>query len=503
MSVEPFGASNFEAAATQTFGESVDQTGEVAANLGWSQAAGNTWTLGVSSGSTVQGVIGYEPMSTTTYPVTFTESGLPSGTAWSVALSGAGGSGVAPGSIAFNEANGTYSFTVGSVAGYTASPSSGSVAVNGGAVNEAIAFTPSSVTTYAVAFTESGLPTGTSWSVTLNGVLQSSSTRTITFQEPNGTYAYAISPISGYSTTYNGQVKVDGTGSTVAVAFTATTYGLTFSEAGLPTGTNWSVTLNGDTEFSTTPTIAFTQPNGTYSFTVASVSGYHVSPSSGNVTVSGAAVTESITFSPRVATTYAVTFTESGLPSGTAWSVALSGAGGSGVAPGSIQFNEANGTYSFTVGSVAGYTASPSSGSVTVNGASVNESITFTPSVAATYAVTFTESGLPTGTSWSVTLSGVLQSSSTSTITFQEPNGTYAFSAGSVSGYNVAPSTGNLRVSGAPVTQALTFSATSSSTSSAGFLGLPGNTGYYVLIGVVIVVIAGAAVALARRARGK
>ncbi len=498
VSVEPFGASSFEAAATQTFGESVDQTGETAANLGWSQTTGNTWTLGISSGSTVQGVIGYEPTSTTTYPVTFTESGLPSGTAWSVALSGAGGSGVAPGSIAFNEANGTYSFMVGSVAGYTANPSSGSVTVNGAAVSQAITFTP---VAYTVTFTESGLPTGTSWSVTLNGVLQSSSTPTIAFQEPNGTYAYAISPIAGYSTTFNGQVKVDGTGSTVAVAFTATTYALTFSETGLPTGTNWSVTLNGDTEFSTTSTIAFTQPNGTYSFTVASVSGYNVNPSSGNVTVSGGAMTESITFSPRVTTTYAVTFMESGLPSGTAWSVALSGANENGSAPGSVAFNKANGTYSFTVGSVAGYTASPSSGSATVNGASVNESITFTLSVVATYAVTLTESGLPTGTSWSVTLNGVLQSSSTSTIMFQEPNGTYAFSVGSVSGYNVAPSTGSLRVSGAPVTQALTFSATSSSTSSAGFLGLSGNTGYYVLIGIVIVAIAGVAVAFFARTR--
>ena len=113
----------------------------------------------------------------------------------------------------------------------------------------------------------------------------------------------------------------------------------------------------------------------------------------------------------------------------------------------------------------------------------------------------FTESGLPTGTSWSVTLAGTVQTSTTTTITFQEPNGTYAFSVGSVSGYSVAPSTGSLHISGAPVTQALTFSTTSSSTSSAGFLGLSGNTGYYVLIGIAIAAIAGAAGAFFVRTR--
>ena len=44
-----------------------------------------------------------------------------------------------------------------------------------------------------------------------------------------------------------------------------------------------------------------------------------------------------------------------------------------------------------------------------------------------TYHVTFTETGLPSGTSWSVTLAGSTQSSTTGTIQFSKANGTYAF----------------------------------------------------------------------------
>ncbi len=79
---------------------------------------------------------------------------------------------------------------------------------------------------------------------------------------------------------------------------------------------------------------------------------------------------------PPAATTYAVQFVESGLPSGTSFSVTLNGATSSG--SGTVSFSEVNGSYSFSVGSVSGYTASPSSGTVVVSGSAVSESITFT-----------------------------------------------------------------------------------------------------------------------------
>lgn len=119
----------------------------------------------------------------------------------------------------------------------------------------------------------------------------------------------------------------------------------------------------------------------------------------------------------------------------------------------------------------------------------------------ATYTVTFSESGLPAGTSWSVTLKGATQSSSGNLITFSEANGTYAYSVGPVSGYTVTQSVGSLTVRGAPLSQAVAFSAPGGGGSSSGFLGLSGNTGYYLLGGIVAVVLVGVAVAVIVRTR--
>jgi len=71
------------------------------------------------------------------------------------------------------------------------------------------------------------------------------------------------------------------------------------------------------------------------------------------------------------------------------------------------------------------------------------------------FMVTFTESGLPSDTSWSVTLDGALNLSLASTITFAEPSGTFNFTVGVVPGYHPSPSSGSVSVSvvdPAPVT---------------------------------------------------
>ncbi len=103
------------------------------------------------------------------YPVTFSETGLLAGTSWSVSLGGSSLRSTAA-TISAQERNGTYAFTVGAPVGYAASPASGTVVVAGAAVNVPIAFTSNGPATYPLTFTESGLPPGTNWSVTLNGI---------------------------------------------------------------------------------------------------------------------------------------------------------------------------------------------------------------------------------------------------------------------------------------------------------------------------------------------
>ena len=312
---------------------------------------------------------------------------------------------------------------------------------------------------YTVQFSEAGLSSGTSWSVTLNGATESSTGTSIAFSEANGTYAFSVRGVAGYTVSpSSGTVIVNGTGVTESIAFSPSviaTYTVTFTESGLPAGTSWSVTVNGTTHSSTSNTITFSEPNGTYPYSIADVPGWHQTtlPYSGSVTVDGASVSEpALVFTEE---TYAVTFTESSLPGGAAWSVTLGGTTRSASAPASIGFSEPNGTYSFTVGTVAGYTSSPSSGSVTVSGAAVTEAITFRASVIATYPVTFTQTGLPAGTNWSVTVNGTTHSSTSNTITFSESNGTYGYEIADVSGWHqtTLPYSGSVTVDGASVSE--------------------------------------------------
>ncbi|MGI0054916.1 MAG: hypothetical protein ACREBZ_04260 [Thermoplasmata archaeon] len=171
-------------------------------------------------------------------------------------------------------------------------------------------FTPQSSSpskTYTLTFTETGLPSGTSWAVVLDGASHNSATSTISFSESNGSYSFtvptvSVTAVSGYSgAPSSGPIHVNGANISQAITFTnVTTYSVTFTETGLASETSWSVTLNGATESSTTASIVFTEANGTYSYTVGSVSDYTASPSSGRVTVSGVAVSQSITFTISV-----------------------------------------------------------------------------------------------------------------------------------------------------------------------------------------------------------
>jgi YVTN family beta-propeller protein len=98
-------------------------------------------------------------------------------------------------------------------------------------------------------------------------------------------------------------------------------YAVTFTETGLPSSTNWSVTLNGTTHTSSTGSIPFTEPNGSYDFSVGLAAGYGPKPSNGSLTVHGAHPPVSVAFTK----VYLLTFNETGLPQGTDWSVALTG----------------------------------------------------------------------------------------------------------------------------------------------------------------------------------
>jgi thermopsin len=50
-----------------------------------------------------------------------------------------------------------------------------------------------------VRFREAGLPAGSTWSVTLNGITMTSTGPTITFWDPTGSYSYLVGPVTGFT----------------------------------------------------------------------------------------------------------------------------------------------------------------------------------------------------------------------------------------------------------------------------------------------------------------
>lgn len=74
---------------------------------------------------------------------------------------------------------------------------------------------------YKVVFAEGGLTSGTTWSVTFNGLTESSSGRTIVFWELNGTYAYTVGAVTGFTASPSiGGVAVSGVNQVVKITWT-------------------------------------------------------------------------------------------------------------------------------------------------------------------------------------------------------------------------------------------------------------------------------------------
>lgn len=196
---------------------------------------------------------------------------------------------------------------------------------------------------------------------------------------------YVMSGENGASDPENGLVYISGLNSKfIAAIFVPASYPITFTETGLPPGTNWSARLEGQPHWSTGTSITLNSSNGTVGFGVGVTTGYGPDPAWGFITVKGGHPVIPVRFH-RV---YSVTFNEQGLPPDSEWWVTLAGNSSTFIfAPpfyvsyegalncsaqsnSTVEFLAWNGTYT--------YSASPNSGSITVNGTDVSISIQFT-----------------------------------------------------------------------------------------------------------------------------
>lgn len=233
---------------------------------------------------------------------------------------------------------------------------------------------------YSVTFTQSGLPSGSTWYVNLsNGQKYSSSSSTLSFPEYNGTFSYALSTSDKTFTpaSSSGSFTVNGGKVSEKASFTEVVYNVNFKESGLPAGTTWYLNLSNGVDFvSHNSTVTFSESNGTYSYSLSTVKRtYDLTTRAGTFTVDGLNLTESATFKE---VTYVVKISETGLPNGTTWYVNLSDGGTFSSSNSTVEFLEPNGTYSYSVSGETGYTASHSNGTVSVNGSNTSEEVNFT-----------------------------------------------------------------------------------------------------------------------------
>ncbi|MHB8361762.1 MAG: hypothetical protein ACYDDC_08205, partial [Thermoplasmataceae archaeon] len=176
----------------------------------------------------------------------------------------------------------------------------------------------------------------------------------------------------------SGNITVSGKAVNTTIIFSLVTFNVTFTEKGLPSGKQWNVTLNKVLMTSVKSTINFSVFNGTYAFTVGSLFGYKIFPSTGKVTVNGANAFQAITFAKPTQSVYEIFFNETGLSSGTQWNVTLNGTTTSSVTS-SIVFIEINGTYTYNIDNVTGYKLSVTTGTIIIAGNDFTQNVTFTP----------------------------------------------------------------------------------------------------------------------------
>ncbi|MGD0588451.1 MAG: hypothetical protein ABSA63_06640 [Thermoplasmata archaeon] len=271
---------------------------------------------------------------------------------------------------------------------------------------------PTNTPTYGVSFTESGLPSGTSWTVTFNSVAHSGtgSTITVTGVSAGSSYYYTVSNSIGgkpntqyFTATDYGYLNVPYEDK-VAVVYTTqyyVTFGVTPTSSGSTNPTsNW---FNAYTNLS----IAASTAVG-YSWSTWSVSNT-------SLLVLGKPTLESTNLQINhpgsvvahfIQSKYTASFTESGLPAGTHWSVLLNGISSSGTTATLTSTGNAAGNDQWIVapvpdGSTAQYAPAPSTAYMNIP-YQLSQEIVFVKQYQITFGVSPGGSGstTPTGTAY-------------------------------------------------------------------------------------------------------
>lgn len=161
--------------------------------------------------------VGFARNASHPYGVTVGASGLVPGTAWSVSA-GSLSLTSTEASLRFLLPNGTYAIHVHPIRGYQfqGTPAS-SANVNGANVTLNVTFVR---LLYNLTIAETGLPTGTKWTASVNGASLSTVNASLVFPLPNGSFAFALHSKGYGANPASGTVSVYGAAVTKSIVFT-------------------------------------------------------------------------------------------------------------------------------------------------------------------------------------------------------------------------------------------------------------------------------------------
>lgn len=383
------------------------------------------------------------------YEVSFEESGVPTGDTWGVSLGGSiiQSTGIV---ISFYVYNGTFDYYIYSPVGYFSNVTSGTIIVSGNSVAEYLSMEKTSE--YKINFLESGLPTGSVWNVSINGLNYISNVTNLSVYEPDGTYQYSISSgvINYLPSNSGGSIVVQNSPETIGVNFTdpplqlslntyeepemhsenpsTQTYTIIVSESGIAFGgglNTWGISIGGNSYNSSSSSFSILLKGGIYKYMAREISGYAVSPETGYISVSGS---QYLNITYIALSEMPVTFFPQGIPLGEPITITVDGIAYSFIStpemPALTLYLQV-GVYQYSVTGSNGYVPMLDSGNFIVSVGQSQINMPFT--LESTYQVRFMESGLPVGYYMELDLNGNEYLSTNGVISLSLPEGVYTY----------------------------------------------------------------------------
>ena len=361
------------------------------------------------------------------YTVHIKENGLPLGKSWNFTIKH-DSSVIVSESLSSDEyntslQNGTYYLYAGSESGYHLNIHTSPFTVSGSVITEYVNY--SAIPTYTLYLKESGLSSGTKWIAYVNSVEYSSTNEYINVSGlNNGTYSISIDNVVDYSLgTYPNSFTINGNNEYINVSFThnLSLYNLKIIASGIKNidTITWSVVFNSTTYSSqnSNTIIIPSLKNGSYSFSVNSVSGYITDKYLSTIIISGN-TTERIYFNETFRFILHSNLSTTIVFNGSTYTTSNNYVNIS---------NLVNGTYSLSINGVSGYSLSAYPSNVIINGNNYYLNITYTKVIlsAGHYIVSFVMFGLPSGASWTVVINNIQYYSSGKYLNVSLVNGTY------------------------------------------------------------------------------